>query len=264
MKGGNFMSKELKLKYILLSIISILLITIIIASLTYGPGLYLNNKCASYVEKYLYELPNDKDLLKEIDKSTGEFLTKNTFEKNYFLSKFQLNYIPDSIFFTGDVGFDKTDLKQEGFIEVIILRLRVLAVQGKYQEYKSLFTQYCDDIADCFFTGCRYVEYWQSDNNYPIKPGNELFELIITEYKNVISTCSTDIDRYHMLRDLQSICLPYKYYEDEVDWCQEEILKIMKNYDSDEFLNTVLEWYGFETRHDQSEDQSGDGSMIEP
>ncbi len=238
------MTKKTK-KCILSSVVSVLLIFMLIVSFTYGPGLYLNNKCASYVEKYLYELPNDKDLLKEIDKATEEFLTKKTFEKNYFLSKFQLDYIPDSLFFTGDVGFDKTDLKQEGFVEVVILRLRVLAVLGEYEKYNALFTGYCDDIANCFFTSCRYIEYWQNDNNYPIKPGEDLFKLIVTEYKNIIETCSTDIDRYYILQELQSVCLPYEYYEEEVDWCQEEIVKIMKSYEGEEFLTATLEWNGF-------------------
>ena len=239
------MTKETKRKFILLSIISVLLIILIIVSLTYAPGLYLNNKCASYTEKYLYQLPTNKDLLKEIDKSTEEFLNQDTFHKNYFLSKFQLDYIPDSLFFTGDVGFDKTDLKQEGFVEVVILRLRVLAILGKNEEYSRLFSKYCDDIANCFFTSSKYIEYWNSDKNYPIKPGEDLLELIVTEYKNIIDTCLTDIDRYYMLQDLQSVCLPYEYYEEEVDWCQEEIVKIIKNYEGEEFLTATLEWNGF-------------------
>lgn len=240
------MINRTKKSYIIrILILCIVVLCVMFSSFLYVPGLILNYKCASYTEKYIYQLPTDEELLEKIEQTTAEFLNRDTFHKNYLFSKFQFEYIPDSLFFTSDVGVDKTDLKQEGFVEVIILRLRVLAIQGKYQEYKSLFTEYCDDIADCFFTGCRYIEYWQSDNNYPIKPGDDLFELIITEYKNVIDTCSTDIDRYYMLRDLQSICLPYEYYQDVVDWCQEEIVDIMKNYDTDEFMESILEWKGF-------------------
>ena len=239
------MINRTKKRYIILIFISCIVLCVMFSSFLYFPGLILNYKCASYTEKYLYQLPTDKDLLKKLDQTTAEFFNLDTFHKNYIFSKFQLDYIPDLLFFTGDVGVDKTDLKQEGFVEVVILRLRDLAIQGEYQEYKNLFTEYCDDIAACFFTGCRYIEYWQSDNNYQINPGDDLFELIITEYKNVIDACSTDIDRYYMLRDLQSVCLPYEYYEEEVDWCQEEIVKIMKRYESDEFFKAIIEWDGF-------------------
>ena len=156
-----------------------------------------------------------------------------------------MNYIPDSLFFTGDVAFDKTDLKQEDFIEVVILRLRVLAVQGKYKEYQKLFSEYCDDIAACFSTGCRYIEYWKNDNNHPIKPGDEIFTLIISEYHKVIDSCSVDIDRYHMLLELKYICLAYEYYEADADWAHQEILGIFKNNNSEKFSQEILKWDGF-------------------
>lgn len=239
------MNENAKKKRVKWLVACVLVVCVALVSVLYVPGLCLNNKCASYVEKYLYQLPTDENTLDDIDKKTEEFLEKDTFHKNYMFSKFQFDYIPESLFFEGDVGVDKTDMKQEAFIEVVILRLRILAIQGRYEEYKKLFFEYCDDIAMGFFTGCKYIEYWQRDENYPIEPNDEVFSLIITEYKKIISACTDDVDRYYMLYELQCICMPYDHYDEEVEWTQQEIIKILAKNKGNQFEQKILDWDGF-------------------
>ncbi len=243
------MVKSMKSKLFLFSSFLLLICSIIVIGFLCSPGICLNNKCATYVEKYLYQLPKDQSLLEEIDKTTEQFLLEDTFNKNYFFSRFQINFVRETFSFEETEGFEKTDLKQKFFLEVVILRLRVLAINGENQEYLHLFKQYCDDISACAYTRSQYIDYWKNDENYPLKPDSELYTLIFSAYADVVELCSNDMDRYHMLLALSNVYMLYgEHYKQQIEWCQNEIQEIIKKNERDIFLDKLLTWNGFENQ----------------
>ena len=139
------MSKIKKIIIVLVSIILIFSVFIISYYLINKSSIDTNNHCVLYVRNFLCSVPKSEILLNDIEEKTSDFLNSETYENGFYLSDFHKNYIKDIVLY----GIEKSNrnlTKQQYFNEVIMLRMRVLAIQGNIEDHNKLFEKYIYDI----------------------------------------------------------------------------------------------------------------------
>lgn len=175
------------------------------------PEIRLNNQGYDYVQAYLSNLPTDKSILEDIDSVTYKLINENIYDKSSFLSKYQLRHIKERIF------FGKGDYKNEYLHEIVCLRLKVLAVSGKEQEYKELFNLYIYDIIEGYLTSYMYIDAWNTETSFPLEYNNKIYTIVIPNYETATENCTNVGTKFTMLNQMRYF---YQLFEETQDKCE--------------------------------------------
>ena len=221
------MKKHKKL-FILISAVLLICFAVLCYYLINIQTIHINNQCFTYVEEYLEQLPKDEAVLSEIDVTTQTFLEENVIEKPIFFTEFFKSYVYEKIFYEGPLDSDADSIKRKYLNEVVMLRLKVLAVKGEEPEYNKLFHEYIDDIEDCFYTSLTYKNYWYSEVAYPIEFSNSIYNIVILAYEKEIEACDDLKLKYLLLNDLAEFYAHFDNCEKEEEMCRKQISEIIK------------------------------------
>lgn len=216
----------------------VLIITIIVSFsvLVITIGYYLfnkteidnNNITAFYVQEFLEETPESETLLREIDKTTQEFLDIDAYKKGFYFSKFHKRYIKDTL----GLGYDSAEndgVKKQYFNEVIMLRLKVLAYQGDIEEYNKLFDTYIYDIENNLYTNVRLASLFISDEKHPVSYDSELFEIIETSFISSYNDCKEVTTKFYLLNEIVEF---YSHFDEcftKKEFYRKELVELIKN-----------------------------------
>ena len=176
------------------------------------------NNCKQDVEKYLAYLPTDEVELDGIAIVTEKVCSNDDFQKYFFFSEYYKDYIYD-IFFYGKISTkERDDMKQAYFNEVIMLRLKTLAVLGENEEYESLFLKSVYDIENCLSTRYCYRKYWYKDPNYSIKERTDIFNIVVQGYETALSNTNDDKMEFLIVSNLYDIYASVKIDESKTEY----------------------------------------------
>lgn len=211
-----------KKKIVLISIcvVVVLLLSFILIKL---PEIKMNNLAYEYVEIYLPNLPSDEATLKEIESLTDKLINDNVYKKSSFLSKYQLRFILESLLMGGG------DVKEKCFHEIVCLRLKVLAVLGKEEEYKELFNTYIYDITDGYLSSYMYQGSWDTEENYPLKYNNDIYKIVIGNYEEATANCENASTKYTLLNQMRYFYQGFEETKDKEEYYTEQIVEFFKS-----------------------------------
>ncbi len=170
----------------------------------YDSILTLNN-CKQDVEQYLTYLPTDEIVLEGILIETENICYNDDFQTYFFFSEYYKDYVYD-IFFYGKISTkERKDMKQEYFNNIIMLRLKALAVLGKSEEYEKLFLESVYDMENCFSTRYCYRGYWYEDPNYSFEQRPDIFNIVVQGYETALSNTNDDKMELLIVSNLQDL-----------------------------------------------------------
>ena len=162
------------------------------------------NNCKQDVEKYLTYFPTDEVTLEGILIETENVCYNDDFQK-YFFSEYYKDYVYD-IFFYGKISTkEREDMKQEYFNNIIMLRLKALAVLGKSKEYEKLFLKSVYDLEICSSTRFCYNDYWYDDPNYSFEQRPDIFNIVVQGYETALSNTDDDKTEFLIVSNLSAL-----------------------------------------------------------
>lgn len=201
-----------------------------------------NNECKLYVEKYISCLPMDIELLDSIDQITYEVIDCNIFEKGFFFSEYNKDFICDVILYGNFSTEGRKELKQDYFYQIVMLRLKTLAVLGKEDEYKNLFSEYVYEFENSFSTRFRYKKYWYEDTNFPIKDSADIFNVVVQGFESALENSKNNKTRYIILVELIDLYSSVEGHEDKVAIYKEKQQQLI-NQNPDVLKNELNEMW---------------------
>ena len=158
-------------------------------------------------------------------------------------------------------GMDLTeaeDIKkrwQEYFNNIIMLRLKALAVLGKSEEYEKLFLESVYDLENCFSTRYCYNGYWYDDPNYSFEQRPDIFNIVVQGYETALSNTNDDKMEFLIVSNLnllyardESKAEYYRKYENRLISENPQIL-----YDLYELSEEEIQLFGIEPTENQGD-----------
>ena len=200
------------------------------------------NNCKDYVEQYLTCLPGDEEKLKDIEIITDKVCCNDDFETCFLFSDYYKDYLYEIIFYGKFSNEERKEIKQGYFNDIVMLRLKTLAVLGEDVEYENLFLKFVDDIENCFNTRFRYKKYWYVDANYQIEHETDIFNIVTQGYEIALEN-TTDIGmKYLILTNLIDLYSSVGGNEDNVALYKEQQRQLI-NQNYDVLKNELYEMY---------------------
>ncbi len=187
------------------------------------PDIKMNNLAYEYVQEYLHNLPSDEVKLQELEELTDELINENVYKNSSFLSKYQIRVILEDILMGGG------DTKEKCFHEIVCLRLKVLAVLGKEEEYKELFDTYIYDITDGYLSSYMYQGSWDTEENYPLEYNNDIYKIVIGNYEEATANCENASTKYTLLNQMRYFYQGFEETKDKEEFYVEEISDFFKS-----------------------------------
>lgn len=213
------MSKK-KIFLISICVLLVLAVGFVIIKL---PEIKMNNLAYEYVETYLPNLPSDEATLQELESLTDKLINENVYKKSSFLSKYQVRFILESLLMGGG------DTKEKCFHEIVCLRLKVLAVLGKEEEYKDLFNTYIYDITDGYLSSYMYQGAWDTEENYPLEYNNDIYKIVIGNYEEATEKCENISTKYTLLNQMCYFYQGFEETKDKEELYREQIASFFKS-----------------------------------
>ena len=176
------------------------------------------NNCKHYVEQYLTCLPTDEAELESIAIVTNKVCSNDDFKTYFLFSEYYKDYIYE-IFFYGKISTkERKDMRQEYFNNIVMLRLKTLAVLGDNEEYKNLFLESVYDIENCFNTMYCYKKYWYIDPNYPITHRTDIFNTVVQGYETALANTKDNKMEFLIVSNLHDLYASVKVDESKTEY----------------------------------------------
>lgn len=232
------MSKSRKIISILVSMILSLSILVVGYYAINKSSINTNNHCVLYVRNFLHSSPKSEILLNEIEEKTSEFLNNKTYEKGFYLSNFHKNYLKDIVLYGAEKS-NRNLIKQQYFYEVIMLRMRVLAIQGNIEDHNKLFKKYIYDIEENINTRGQYLDAYLYDTNNLLEYNDELFILLEESYITAYQECENIKLKFILLNEIIEFYKDFDECSEQQVFYQNELNQLIK--DNKDSLQAQLE-----------------------
>lgn len=232
------MNKNKKVLIISVSFILVFCIFVIGYYIFNKSNIDTNNHCVLYVRNFLYTSPKSEALLEEIEQKTSDFLSENSYNKGFYLSDFHKKYIKDATLY----GTDKESrglIKQQYFNEVIMLRMKILAIKGNVVEHNELFDKYIIDIENNINTRGQYIHAYLYDENYSLEYNDDVFVLIEDAYVTTYQKCEDMKLKFILLNEIIEFYKNFDECIEKQDFYRSELNKLIQS--NKDVLQSVLE-----------------------
>lgn len=187
----------MKKKRIIIALVSVILVVGIVVGvisfLSFKSPNYTINRCYDYSKEYLEiddnlecfaSLPTDKAIQDEIEKYASEVIALGSYEGYMYTTKYLFSYIGDcrenKFFYGNTIGVESLY-----YYEVVILKLKVLLVQDRAEEFEELFSEYSYALSS-HPSLINYIDFFVSDSNYPIEYNDEKYIIMENAYLKTI------------------------------------------------------------------------------
>lgn len=187
----------MKKKKLIIALVSVVLVIAIAAGgicfLSFKSPNYAINRCYDYSKEYLEiddnlecfaSLPTDKATQDEIEKYASEIIELGSYEGYMYTTKYLFSYIGDcrenKFFYGNTIGVESLY-----YYEVVILKLKVLLVQGRADEFEELFSEYSYALSS-HPSLINYIDFFVNDTNYPVEYNDEKYIIMENAYLNTI------------------------------------------------------------------------------
>ena len=191
----------------------------------------LVDKCFEYKGMYLYNIPTYEPTLIEIEKLTG-----NATENDVFIRCYK-----DTLFYkTGDNNILNKSVKvtnmnrRKAYAEIVALRLKTLIALKDYKAYNEFFVDNCGYLF--YVDNSFYFDLWKNDD-YALTEAD--LATIISGYKNILSLCDNDIDRYFILGDITDFYYQFDSDNKEMEEFENTRNDIFSSLDLEETINKL-------------------------
>ncbi len=212
------MSKKKKL---IISIVSVVLVIAIVGGIVSGvtssksPNREIN-RCYEFSSEYLKiqdnecsaSLTMDKTTQDEIEKYASEIIELGSYEGYMYTTKYRFAYMKDSLHYQFEVG-DNIGVEASYYYRVVILKLKVLLVQGRAEEFEELFSEYCYSFCSNIVLK-NYIGFFVNDSNYPMEYNDDKYKIVEGAFLKTIE----ESDDLHALFILGSLMDFYDYFEE--------------------------------------------------
>lgn len=175
------------------------------------------NRCYTFSKEYLKiednecsaSLTTDKATQDEIEKYATEIIDLGSYEGYMYTTKYSFQYIKDSFHYRFELG-DNIGVEGSYYYQAVILKLKVLLVQGRAEEFEELFSEYCYSFCSNIVL-MNYIGFFVNDSNYPMEYNDDKYKIIENAYLKTIEE-SDDIQKLIVVGSLLDF---YRCFEEE-------------------------------------------------
>ena len=209
-------------KKIIIIVVSVVLVVAIIVGIivavlfSQSPNNEINH-CYTFSKEYLKiednkctaSLTTDNATQDEIEKYASEIIDLGSYEGYMYTTKYSFQYIRDSFHYQFELG-DNIGVESSYYYRVVILKLKVLLVQGRAEEFEELFSEYCYSFCSNIVL-MDYIGFFVNDSNYPMEYNDDKYKIIENAYFKTIE----ELDDIRKLVVVGSLLDFYRYFEED-------------------------------------------------
>ena len=178
----------------------------------------LVDNCYEYTEKYLMELPDDTEKIEDISVLTEAVTKDDVFKSTFDESLYFENSAVGVLRWMASV---KDYNRKVAYSDIVALRLKTFIATEDYEAYQRFFTENAGYIP---YNDLSYAELWENDKEY-ITP--ESFDIIIDSYKNILSLCDNDSDKFLILMSMVDFYKMFNPDSEDLELYTEQAYEIL-------------------------------------